>query len=370
MDNWTGIYKETNTSPEVEVVVSRERDQLRVEFPRKEDAGFYNEKEPQHIESGVLDTELFWKIDDLDIHYLPGPDLTIVRPFPGAYSSLAITGKSAGEQLAALPGRSKKTWEQPTNNNYRYRFAALLLIIIGFLTGLYFLLVPFIAGRIASQVSISTEEKFGESIYGALVTDIDTGRSELVNRFFRHMNVNTPYRIRITVVNNPMVNAFALPGGRIVIYTGLLDKLRDYPELAALLGHEFTHVQEKHSTRTVFRKVGTSVFLALVVGNTGSVGSVLANKADELSSLGYSRSLEREADLNGLELMRQRQIDHAGFSRLFAQLKTGDGSNNVPEFLASHPDLDQRILYVNEAAGNYPVRTDSILLSIFDNLKK
>ncbi|RYY61563.1 MAG: hypothetical protein EOO05_05990, partial [Chitinophagaceae bacterium] len=82
-----------------------------------------------------------------------------------------------------------------------------------------------------------------------------------------------------------------------------------------------------------------------------------------------SRSLEKEADLSGLSILRERQIDPAGFSGLFARLKTASPTGEMPEMLASHPDINERIRYVREAAGSYTVKQDSILQSIFVLLK-
>ena len=105
------------------------------------------------------------------------------------------------------------------------------------------------------------------------------------------MDVPTAYRIRITVVNDNVVNAFALPGGRIVVYTALLKQIKSYPELAALLSHEFTHINNKHSTKSIFRRLGSKVFIGLLFGRFGTVTSVLVNHADNLKSLTYSAGI-------------------------------------------------------------------------------
>ncbi len=109
--------------------------------------------------------------------------------------------------------------------------------------------------------------------------------------------------IRITVVNDNTVNAFALPGGRIVVYSALLKEIGSYPELAALLSHEFTHVNNRHSTKSIFRNLGSKVFLGLLFGKFGSVTAVLVDHADNLKSLKYSRKLEKEADIEGLAII-------------------------------------------------------------------
>ncbi|MBK8952216.1 MAG: M48 family metallopeptidase [Chitinophagaceae bacterium] len=191
----------------------------------------------------------------------------------------------------------------------------------------------------------------------------------MLNEFFKQMNVPSAYNIRITVVNDNVVNAFALPGGRIVVYSALLKQIQTCPELAALLSHEFTHINNKHSTKSIFRRLGSKVFIGLLFGRFGSVSSVLISHADDLKSLTYSRKLEKEADTEGLAIITQRKIDPAGFISLFTHLKESAPADMLPEFLASHPDIDKRIAYIKEASKEAQVAEDVQLKAIFEKLK-
>lgn len=153
----------------------------------------------------------------------------------------------------------------------------------------------------------------------------------MLNDFFTAMKVATAYHVRITVVSSDMVNAFALPGGNIVVYTGLLNELKTYPELAALLSHEFTHVNNKHATKSIFRQLGSRVFLGLLLGNFTSITSVMIDQADQFKSLKYSRRLEKEADMEGLAILKERKIDPQGFAALFKRLKDSVPASAIPE---------------------------------------
>ncbi|MBK8142686.1 MAG: M48 family metallopeptidase [Chitinophagaceae bacterium] len=177
--------------------------------------------------------------------------------------------------------------------------------------------------KMASTVSVKTERQLGDAVYDAMGLSAaeDTAASFLLNEFFATMEVPSAYSVRITVVNDNVVNAFAVPGGRIVVYSALLKQIQSYPELAALLSHEFTHVNKKHSTKSIFRRLGSKVFIGLLFGSFGSVTSVLIDHADDLKSLTYSRKLEKEADIKGLEILLQRKIDPKGFEDLFHHLK-------------------------------------------------
>lgn len=110
----------------------------------------------------------------------------------------------------------------------------LLLTLLGGLFLLYLLIVPWLSEKLATKISIKTEKQLGEAAYNAmgLAGQEDTASSYILNEFFQEMDVPTAYDIKITVVNDNMVNAFALPGGRIVVYSALLKEINSYPELA------------------------------------------------------------------------------------------------------------------------------------------
>lgn len=282
-----------------------------------------------------------------------------------------VEGTDAARFIGALQDEQRRPWYKQGRGREWIRNVLLLLALLGGLFLLYLLLVPWISEKLAARVPVQTEASLGNSVYDAMGLEAseDTAQSRLLNEFFTALNIQTPYTIRLSVVDEPVVNAFALPGGRIVVYRSLLSKLESYPELAALLTHEFIHVHRKHATRSIFRRLGSKVFLGLLFGRFGSVTAVLVDHADNLKSLTYSRSLEKEADLEGLQLLLDRGIDPRGFTGLFNRLKESAPGSVLPEFMGSHPDLDKRIAYVEEAGSGASVRPHENLARIFKALK-
>ncbi|MEI9911950.1 MAG: M48 family metallopeptidase [Bacteroidota bacterium] len=285
---------------------------------------------------------------------------------------LIISGKQAVDFILEMQAEKRKPWHKKNKAKEWLRNLCIFLGFIGILTTAYFLMVPWLSEKLASSVSVKTEAQFGDAVYDALSLSHqeDQAASVIVNDFFKQMEVPSSYNIQVTVVKGDVVNAFALPGGRIVVYTALLDQLTTYPELAALLAHEFTHVNNRHSTKSVFRRLGSKVFLSLLLGNFGNVTAVLADQADKFKSLTYSRRLEKEADMEGLSLLKERQIDPHGFTGLFQHLKASTLTSGIPEFLQSHPDIDKRIEYIKEASANSPVKDNLELKAIFEKLKQ
>lgn len=316
-------------------------------------------------------TTLQWLMKNVEAGFDISAQTTRVKCLHHPGNELLIEGNKAASDIKEIKEEMEKPWFRKSGSREWGRNLLLLAGILGILFLLYLLLVPRLAEAMASKVSVRTESKLGVAVYNAMgiASFEDSAKSRLVNEFFEAMEVKSVYKIRITVLNQNVVNAFALPGGRIVVYDALLNKLDYYTELAALLSHEFTHVNNRHSTRSIFRQLGSKVFLALLFGKMGSVTSVLVNQADNLKSLKYSRKLEHEADRQGAELLMQRGIDPAGFIGLLNRLKESAPTGSYPEFLASHPDTDNRIEEIKDLSKNASLKENPLLQSIFEKIK-
>lgn len=229
-------------------------------------------------------------------------------------------------------------------------FLRIIFIIILLLIAAYIWVVPYMAGRMAEKVPVSYEENLGNAMFSSMKTGfrIDEKKTMYINDFFNELKINSSYKIHITVVKDDVPNAFAMPGGNIVVYDKIIAEMNDYSELAALLSHEFTHVQNRHTTKSLFRSLGGSAFLSVILGNVGGVSDVIINNANNLKNLSYGRSLEKEADINGVKILSERKIDCHGFTGLFTMLKK-QNNVEVAEWMSSHPDLQSRIDYIKKS---------------------
>lgn len=332
-------------------------------FDKKMSIGFRNPDGSNGI--------VHWPLTEVVVSYELSTQRTQVR-HTGLGAELYMEGKEAAAFIKEMQDDLQRPWHKKKNSKDWGRNLLLLSGFLGGLVLLYFLIVPWLAEKMASTVSVKTERQLGDAVYDAMGLSAaeDTAASFLLNEFFATMEVPSAYSVRITVVNDNVVNAFAVPGGRIVVYSALLKQIQSYPELAALLSHEFTHVNSKHSTKSIFRRLGSKVFIGLLFGSFGSVTSVLIDHADDLKSLTYSRKLEKEADIKGLEILLQRKIDPKGFEDLFHHLKEASPASALPEFLGSHPDVEKRISYIKESSKNATIAVDQRLQSIFEKIKQ
>ncbi len=352
MQTYTGRYYNSQTETTVDASITLTAKQITITI--------------KDVQGNARDVYWFWE------QVKKGNDRSggTVLEYPG-YPSQSVTVHSLtfADAIAFYLERKKKPGFFA--NRGKLIVSSVFLIVLALLALVYFWFIPFLAVRIANNVPISYEEKLGQSSYEALIREYktDSSASRQVNDFFRQLKISTQYPIQITVVQDKQSNAFALPGGHIIVYDQLLQEMKHYEELAALLSHEYAHVEKKHTTKTIFRSMGTYMFISLLFGDLGGAGAVVVENANSLKSLQYSRRLEREADLYGLQLLQQRHIDPRGFSWLFNTLKQQNGLQ-PSEWLSSHPDLDRRIRYINRETQPGAATTDSSLLRIFISLKQ
>lgn len=155
--------------------------------------------------------------------------------------------------------------------------------------------------------------------------------------------------IRFTVLEHPMVNAFALPGGHVYVTTGILKKLKDEAELAAVLGHEVGHVLKKHGLKNLQRQAvasqGIDFLLSLLSQNTAKFVEVFAGPAAQLLFLRNGREAELESDEAGLMLSSKAGLDPSAMVEVQEMLmKQGGGTDPLfGDMLASHPASSARI---------------------------
>lgn len=147
------------------------------------------------------------------------------------------------------------------------------------------------------------------------------------------------------------INAFALPGGPIFVYTGLLKELRTEDQLAAVLAHEITHVRKEHwayaYADNLKRKLGLSLLLTLGKANQDLAN--IANVADDMIfTLPYSRKHENEADALGFDMMVAAGYNPQGMIDVFEILRKASEGKKPPEFLSTHPDDSARIKRIRE----------------------
>ena len=227
----------------------------------------------------------------------------------------------------------------------------LIIGLIGLVFVAYLYVIPAIAENFAANLSTSAVTEFGNYVYRVLSSEltIDEEKSKKLQQFVDELKLDTEFTIEAYVAKKDELNAFALSGGKIVVFSELLEKLENKEQLVALIGHEVAHIEKRHALKNISRNVSGAIFISILFGDVNSVTAVLADNAHMFSQLSFSRSLEKEADLYGLEIMNQNNVDLNGIPELFELLKR-ETVVDIPSYLSNHPMLKDRIEYTTTQA--------------------
>jgi beta-barrel assembly-enhancing protease len=236
---------------------------------------------------------------------------------------------------------------------------AFLAITLGVIALAYFLIVPLLATSLVNvmpqQVEIDLGKQLSESILKE--SEIDTARSVLLQNFANKVDFESNYPLSFTVVHSNELNAFAIPGGQIVVYDGLLNKIETPEALAGMLAHEAAHVKKRHSLQSIAQQLSRYMFLSLILGDMNALVAVLAENANLFASMSYSRALEQEADQAALASLQKNHLDQMGLVHLFEVLQTVDKAapKDGTQFFRSHPLTEERLAMARAAAATQPL---------------
>ena len=248
--------------------------------------------------------------------------------------------------------------------------ALLILSIIG-LTYVY--VIPWFGEKSVAIIPESYDDKLVSSFeeQSLLFSEVDEVKTKSLNAFAKELQLNNTKPLNFVYVNEDVVNAFALPNGTIVVYSGIVDKMKDYDELVALLGHESAHVTGRHSMKMLCRNLSGYIFISAILGDANGVMAIIGDNVNSLQSLSFSRKFEEEADLKGLQIVTKNKVDPKGMSNLFKRLQS-KGTMSIPQFLSSHPITEERIKYINalNSGEKHDIQENAILKKLFHDMKQ
>jgi beta-barrel assembly-enhancing protease len=260
--------------------------------------------------------------------YLKSPEL--IRAFrQAAPDELSRLFEQAAHRVRQVRHRRRMVWAAVGG--------AILTVVLGLWFGSD-LLVELAVDRIPAE----WEQKLGESAYQDFLARHDVMKEgpavaavEEMTRRLTEQIPDSPYQFTVTVVKSDVVNAFALPGGYVVVFTGLMKKAESGEEVAGVLGHELNHVLQRHGLERIVKNLGLLTVVAIVVGDQQGLVGLMRQVGVELLSLKFGRAQETEADLTGLRLLHKARIDPRGMITFFRRLSEKDEGR--VELLSTHP---------------------------------
>jgi len=156
------------------------------------------------------------------------------------------------------------------------------------------------------------------------------------------------FEYHFTALNDKSVNALALPGGYVYITKGLLEQLTSEAQLAAILGHEVTHIVARDVAAVMSREIGIDILLAAATPKNTPRGALIARDLTrQIIGLRFSRKDEQEADIGGLDYMVRAGYNPYGMVETMQILQNLQKSRPI-EFFSTHPNPENRIEYITE----------------------
>lgn len=227
----------------------------------------------------------------------------------------------------------------------------LILLAIGAAIWAVFTFIPLFPKLPELDFSVKYEEKLGKIIVEDILAH-NPGFSEVKNpsvdsavvviskRLTEQVGL-TDYQYKFTVVDNPEVNAFTLPGGNIFIFSGLITFAEHPEEVAAVLAHEIGHVEKRHVVSKLLKELGLTIIIGIL---TNGDPVVITEIGKTVLSTVFDRDQEREADQYGLDLLVKAKVSPQAMATFFRRLEREKGTYNENlEIMMTHPHVNSRI---------------------------
>lgn len=261
-----------------------------------------------------------------------------------AHREAFISGAPAA--LTAQFGTAERQ-RRRTERHFRlgWTVLGLTLALPILLVMIFYLKADALADWVAERIPAEFEAQIGDLTLAQARTQSklqDSGATvEIIRQIGEKLTPGSRHRYRWFVASDPSVNAYAAPGGVVVVNTGLIRAAASAEELAGVLAHEVSHVELRHSLKGAIKNLGLRTLLSLALGDFS--GTLAGEAAANLTEMKFSRDAEAQADQAGLQRLVQAGIDPQGMPRFFAKLAASEGAAaKLPALLSTHPQSTER----------------------------
>lgn len=290
-----------------------------------------------------------------------------LRVVPDQAEQKGILLHRAGDKLARLAiadetiaralrtNAPQLTRRPPVENKgriIRWAFGAVASVAL-----IIFVLVPIMANQLATLLPPAGEKALGDATYDQIRTALGDGDflpvdtceapegREALDAMIARLDPadDLPYPLEVTVLDHELVNAFALPGGRVVLFRGLIEEASGPDEVAAVLAHEIGHVVNRDPTRDALRLAGSIGVLGLLFGDFAG-GTVILLLANQLINAQYSQAAESGADDYAHALLTEAGLPPSALGTFFERLHEEHGdAEGIYAHFSTHPQMTARI---------------------------
>jgi predicted Zn-dependent protease len=265
--------------------------------------------------------------------------------------------RQGGERVAEALSRIASHRRRHTRG--RWIGVGVVVAVLAIVAGLV-MAVPRMLAASTVELPVSIDRQLGDAAFaqaelsGAPVHEpaVTSAISAIVERL-APFAAKRGFDFRVRVIERDEVNAFALPGGQIVVFTGLIRRAESADQVAGVLAHEMSHVTLRHGLRNVAHRAGLMLALQILLGDASGWARLAGDAAVLAQSNDYSREQESAADAEGVRMMMAAGLDPEGMASFFRLLEDEPGGA-IPAWMSTHPDLGDRVAHVHALEQTLP----------------
>lgn len=248
-------------------------------------------------------------------------------------------------------------------------FQGLSIVILFFGIWVALAQIDWIKNFEVKEVTNRTEEKLGDLFWDVfkssekeinntiVVNSIDS----IVRKICKANDIDRS-KLNIHILDKDELNAFALPNGHLIIYSGIILASDKQEELAGVICHEIAHIELNHVMNKLVKEVGISGLISMTTKNSGT--EVITEAAKILSSSAFDRSLEKEADIKAVDFLVNAKINPEPFADLLYKLSEKENeASKYLKWISTHPDSKERAEYIIECKKGKDTNYQPILLN-------
>lgn len=303
-----------------------------------------------------------------DIHTIPGRRGQLrlgAAGLPDGARVVIDDARNGARVLATLPVLMEKRRQEAGRQIRVVGLATLALasVIIAYLYG-----IPLLASRVVELVPPAWETRLGETVGRQMEAQLsETGSAPLCDadpdslsnralaRFAEAVmeGSGSPFELDIKVVRSPVPNAFALPGGQVYFFSGLLEQAETQDEFVGVLAHELGHVVHRHGMEQLISTAGTGLLIGFILGDMTGV-SVAAGLGATLIDTRFSREAERQADAFAARMAHRLDFNPAGLAELINRVEADSDLARAFALFNTHPLTDDRKQALEDMSADRP----------------
>lgn len=262
-------------------------------------------------------------------------------------------------------------WHNPCHPRRHVRLTYVAAVGVLVLAGVFYLIgIPGLASVITPWIPVEWETQMGAAAVEHLAPPSarcgDPAHADILQKIvgvLMDQASPSPYPIRVIVVRDPQINAAGIPGGFIVVFSGLLEAMETSAQFAGVLAHEMQHILKRHTTRALVQQASTGLLTAVIGGDlTGMMAYYGLELARTLGRLQYSRQFEEEADAEGFRMLQTAGIDPHDLITFYRTMKEQSSDpSGVGTYFSTHPPTEARIKKLIAMSEASPTKPSNVL---------